>query len=80
MIDKNRKIPRLPLQQPKHVREYIRRLLREAKSKGSEYELAQMGKISQLLGQWLKAWEIDKITDIERRLSILEKAGEQENK
>jgi hypothetical protein len=76
MLDKNRKIPRLPLQEPRHAREYIRRLLREAKAKGTDFELGQMGKISQLLGQWLKAWEIDKISDIERRLTVLEKEKE----
>jgi hypothetical protein len=72
MSDKNRKIPRLQLQEPRHAREYIRRLLREVKAQGSEHELSQLGKIAQLLGIWGRLWELDKIVDIEKRLEALE--------
>jgi hypothetical protein len=35
-------------------------------------ELEYSGRIAQLLGIWLKAYELEKLSDIERRLSILE--------
>lgn len=76
MSDKKVKIPRLPLQEPRHAREYIRRLLREAKAKGPEFELSYMGRIAQLLGIWAKLWELEKTADIEKRLEVLEKASE----
>lgn len=78
MPDKNRKIPRLQLQEPRHAREYIRRLLREVKAQGSEYELSQLGKIAQLLGIWGRLWELDKIADIEKRLTLLEQTKERD--
>ena len=78
MPDKNRKIPRLQLQEPRHAREYIRRLLREVKANGSEYELSQLGKIAQLLGIWGRLWELDKIADIEKRLAVLEQSKERD--
>ncbi len=80
MSDKNRKIPRLQLQEPRHAREYIRRLLREVKAKGPDYELSQLGKIAQLLGIWGKLWELDKISDIEKRLEALEAAKDGERR
>jgi len=30
------------------------------------------------MGCWMKAWELDKLADIERRLEALEKAKEKE--
>jgi hypothetical protein len=48
----------------------IRRILDRAFEEGSELENA--GRISQLLANWLKAWELDKISDIEKRLTELE--------
>jgi hypothetical protein len=72
MSDKKGKIPRLPLQEPRHAREYIRRLLREAKAKGPDFELSYMGRIAQLLGIWAKLWELEKTADIEKRLEVLE--------
>ena len=38
---------------------------------GSELENA--GRISQLMANWLKAWELEKVSDIEKRLEVLEK-------
>jgi hypothetical protein len=78
MSDKNRKILRLQLQEPRHAREYIRRLLREAKSKGPDFELDYMGRIAQLLGIWAKLWEMEKVRDIEKRLEVLEQAKTRE--
>jgi hypothetical protein len=58
------------LREPKDVRRVIQRITSKAFQEGSELEHA--GRISQLLGNWLKAWELDKISDIEKRLEALE--------
>ena len=63
------------LRSPEDVRRVIQRITSTAFQKGSELEHA--GKISQLLGCWLKAWELDKISDIEARLKLLEKQNEE---
>ena len=60
----------ITLKNPEDARRLIRRILDRAFEEGSELEHA--GKISQLLGNWLKAWELDKISDIEKRLAELE--------
>lgn len=66
------------LREPKDVRRVIQRITSKAFQEGSELEHA--GRISQLLGNWLKAWELDKISDIEKRLEALEQAKAQEPK
>jgi hypothetical protein len=68
---------RMRLDTPANVREYIRRLLRNLKCKGEDAEIENMGRISQMLTVWLKSWELDKISDIEKRLSELEKESQQ---
>ena len=72
MPDKKRYL-RMQLSTPSDIREYTRRLLRILKNQGEEAEIAKLGKISQILSIWLKAWELDKISDIEKRLEALEK-------
>lgn len=62
------------LRSPEDVRRLIQRIASRALVEGSELENA--GRISQLLSNWLKAWELDKLSDIEKRLSELEKAGD----
>lgn len=63
------------LRTPEDVRRVIQRITSKAFQEGSELENA--GKISQLLGCWLKAFELDKLSDIEKRLEVLENAGGQ---
>ena len=58
------------LRTPEDVRRIIQRIASRAFVDGSELDNA--GKISQLLGCWLKAWELDKLSDIEKRLAVLE--------
>lgn len=58
------------LHTPKDVRRVVQRITSKAFQEGSELENA--GKISQLMGNWLKAWELDKISDIEKRLEAIE--------
>lgn len=60
------------LREPKDVRRVVQRITSKAFQEGKELEHA--GKISQLLGCWLKAWEIEKLADIEARLTALEQA------
>lgn len=64
------------LREPKDVRRICQRIVSKAFQKGDELEYS--GRIAQLMGCWLKSWELDKVADIERRVSTLEK--EQERK
>jgi hypothetical protein len=60
----------ITLNSPQDARRIVRRIIDKAFDEGSELENA--GRISQLLANWLKAWELDKISDIELRLTELE--------
>ena len=48
--------------------------MRTSFRRGKELEAA--GRLGTLLAVWLKAFEIEKLADIERRLEALEKAKE----
>jgi len=67
---------RIALKKPDDARRLIRRVLAEIFAQSAEVESA--GKVANLLTVWLKAWEIDKISDIEKRLEVLEKAKEKD--
>ena len=60
----------ITLNTPEDARRIVRRIIDKAFEEKTELENA--GRISQLLGNWLKAWELDKISDIEKRLAELE--------
>jgi len=60
------------LREPKDVRRVCQRITSKAFQDGLELEYS--GRIAQLMGVWLKAFELEKIADIERRLSELEDA------
>ena len=66
----------ITLKTPEDARRLIRRIVDKAFETNQELEYS--GRISQLLSCWLKAWELDKIVDIEKRLEALE--SQQENK
>jgi hypothetical protein len=68
----------ITLNSPQDARRIVRRIIDRAFEEGSELEHA--GRISQLLANWLKAWELDKISDIEKRLEVLEQAKAREPK
>lgn len=72
--DKNVKRRGITLNSPQDARRIIRRIIDKAFQEGSELEHA--GKISQLMACWIKAWELDKLADIDRRIDALEKAPE----
>ncbi len=60
----------ITLREPKDVRRVVQRITSKAFQEGSELEYA--GRIAQLMGCWLKAWEMDKLSEIEARLTVLE--------
>ena len=60
----------ITLKTPEDARRLIRRIVDKAFETNQELEYS--GRISQLLSCWLKAWELDKIVDIEKRLEALE--------
>ena len=72
--NKNVKRRGITLKSPQDARRLIRRIVDRAFEEGTELENA--GRISQLLANWLKAWELDKVSDIEKRLEVLEKQKE----
>ncbi len=67
---------RLKLNNPEDAQEYIRRLLRNLKERGPDAEIEYLGRISQILSVWLKSYELNKLEDIEARLTTLEKEKE----
>ena len=69
--NKNVKRRGITLNSPADARRIIRRIVDKAFATGTELE--HDGRLSQLMTCWLKAWELDKISDIEARLSALEK-------
>ena len=60
------------LNDPNAVRRLVQRIVSRAFKENAELEYS--GRIAQLLGVWLKAYEIEKLSDIERRLAALEEA------
>jgi len=69
-VNKNVKRRGITLNSPQDARRIIRRIVNRAFAEGQELESA--GRISQLMSCWLRAWELDKISDIEKRLTKLE--------
>jgi hypothetical protein len=64
------------LREPKDVRRVCQRIVSKAFQQGEELQYS--GRISQLMGCWMKAWELDKLSDIEARLTALEQAKAKE--
>jgi hypothetical protein len=64
----------ITLNSPQDARRVIRRIVDRAFSESQELEAA--GRISQLMSCWLKAYEMEKISDLESRLSAIESALE----
>jgi len=60
------------LKEPKDVRRVCQRIVSKAFQQGDELQFS--GRIAQLMSCWMKAWELDKLADIERRLTALEQA------
>ena len=60
------------LREPKDVRRVCQRIVSKAFQQGDELQFS--GRIAQLMGCWMKAFELEKLSDIERRLEALEQA------
>jgi len=65
---------KIQLKTPDDVRRYVCKVLRTIQESGDEQVIANAGKISQLLGQWIKAYEVQELADIKKRLKALEDA------
>ena len=59
------------LRTPSDVCKVVQRITSEAFRQGKELEAA--GRLGTLLAVWLKAFEVEKLADIEARLTTLEK-------
>lgn len=57
---------------PSDVRRLVQKTIRTIEVEGNSAVIENAGKISQLLGQWLKAWELEKTAELERRIEALE--------
>ncbi len=58
------------LREPKDVRRVCQRIVSKAFQQSEELQYS--GRIAQLMACWMKAWELDKLADIESRLTALE--------
>lgn len=64
----------ITLNKPEDARRLIRRIVDRAFETNQELEYS--GRLAQLLGVWSKLWELQKVSDLEARLSALEKIKE----
>ncbi len=64
------------LREPKDVRRVCQRIVSKAFQQGEELQYS--GRIAQLMGCWMKAWELDKLGEIEARLTALEQSKQRE--
>jgi hypothetical protein len=73
--NKNQKTRGVSIKCPADVRRISQRIVSDIFR--DETQIEHAGKVNNLLITWLKAWELDKISDIEMRLAALEvaKAG-----
>lgn len=55
---------------PSDIRRLIIQILHEILEEKSE--IPQAGAVSNLIGQFLRAWEMEKTNDLEKRIAILE--------
>ena len=63
------------LKDPSDVRRLICKTIRTIQAAGDSAVIDNAGKISQLMCQWLKAYETEKLADIEKRIKELEAAN-----
>ena len=68
--NKKKKTRGVSINKPSDVRRIARRVISDIFVEGSQ--ITNAGKVNQLLITWLKGWELEKLADIERRLSALE--------
>jgi hypothetical protein len=68
--NKNPKSRGVSLKTPADVRRVSQRIISDVFR--DEAQIEHAGKVNNLLVTWLKAWELDKLGDIEKRLAYLE--------
>ena len=68
---------KIQLKTPEDVRRYVCRVLRTIQESGDEKVIENAGKISQLLRQWIKAYEVQELADIKKRIKALEEKQQQ---
>jgi hypothetical protein len=69
--NKNKKRRGVSIEKPADVRRIAREIIADCFRDQAQIE--QAGKINNLLITWLKAWELEHVSDIEKRLAALEK-------
>lgn len=62
----------ISLNNPRDVRRICRRIVNDIFTEGSQIEHA--GRLNNLLLTWLRAWELEKLSDVEKRLAAVEEA------
>ncbi len=65
---------RMVLKEPKDIRRVIQKVISKVFEEGAELEYAS--RLAPLMNCWMKSWEMEKIKEIEARLTALEKADE----
>jgi len=70
--NKNPKTRGVSIKSPADVRRIACRIISDVFRDQTQVEYA--GKINQLLLTWLKGWELEKVSDFEKRLQALEQA------
>lgn len=76
--NKSQKSRGVSLKTPADVRRISQRIISDVFR--DEAQIEHAGKVNNLLVTWLKAWELDNLRDIERRLEALEAEREAERK
>jgi hypothetical protein len=72
--NKNVKRRGIKLKEPIDACRLIRRIVDKAFA--TQQELEYSGRLAQLLTCWLRAWELERLGDIEKRLTALERDRE----
>jgi len=66
----NKRTRGLTIKSPDDVKRVARWVISDIFQENSQIEHA--GKLNQLLLTWLKAWELEKLSDVEKRVAALE--------
>ena len=61
----------MDINKPSEVRDLIIQIIEDILE--NQKTIPQAGTISHMLGVWLKAWELEKASDLEERVKALEK-------
>ena len=64
------------LRELKDVRRVCQRIVSKAFQQDEELQFS--GRISQLMGCWMKSWELEEVADLKKRLEKLEEKQERE--